>query len=137
MAKENGLGLTVTVDDSGGTGRAISADVGDATFDIPSNVLDWTGVNATGFERGYGLADMTVTFNGTFDDAADLAHAVFKNYRTILAGQVGRTTAIAHSGQTLSDEILYSNFSYNRATDGSLRWSAPGNLSDGGTPAWS
>jgi hypothetical protein len=61
---------------------------------------------------------------------------VFKNYRTLAASQVGRTTAIAISGQTLSDEILYSDFSLTRAADGSFTWTAPGSLSDGGVPAW-
>lgn len=127
----------MTVDDSSGSGQAISTDINDLTFAIPSGILDWTGVNATGYERGYGLADMTVSLNGTFDDGSNLAHAVLKNYRTLFTAQVGRTTAIAHSGQTLSDEILYSDMAYTRAADGSLKFTAPGNLSDGGTPAWS
>lgn len=137
MAKESGLGLTVTVDDSAGSGQAISNDITNLTFAIPSGVQDSTGVNSTGFERLLLLADMTVTLNGVFNDEANKSHAVFKNYRTLAASQVGRTTAIVHSGQTLSDEILYSDYALTRGADGSLTWSAPGSLSDGGTPAWS
>lgn len=137
MAKESGLGLTVTVDDSSGTGRAISNDVTNLTFSIPSTVQDVTGVNSTGFERLLLLGDMQVTLNGVFNDAATTgAHTVLSNYRTLAANQVGRTTAIAHSGQTLSDEILYSDFAYTRGADGSLTWTAPGSLSDGSAPAW-
>ena len=137
MAKESGLGLACSVDDSGGTLRAISNDVTNLTFAIPSGVQDITGVNSTGMERLLLLADMTVTLNGVFNDEATTgAHVVLSNYRTLFTSQVGRTTAIAHSGQTLSDEILYSDYALTRAADGSLTFTSPGSLSDGGTPAW-
>lgn len=137
MAKESGLGLTVGVDDSAGSAQAIGNDITNLSFAIPSGVQDVTGVNSSGYERLLLLADMTVTLNGVFNDAASMSHACLKNYRTLAAGQVGRTTAIVHSGQTLSDEILYSDYALTRGNDGALTWSAPGNLSDGGTPAWS
>lgn len=104
---------------------------------MPSGVQDVTGVNSSGFERIHLLADLSVTLNGTFNDAASLSHAVFKNYRTLAASQTGRTSAFVHSGQTLTDEILYTDYSLNRGSDGSLTWSAPGVLPDGGVPAWS
>lgn len=138
MAKESGLGLTVTVDDSGGTARIISNDITNCAWTMPSGVQDVTGVNSSGMERLLLLADLTVTLTGVFNDAAaPSSFDCFKAYRTLAAGQVGRTTAIAHSGQTLSDEILYNDFSFTRAPDGSLVWNAPGSLSDGGVPAWS
>jgi hypothetical protein len=136
MAKESGLGMTITVDDSAGTGRAISNDVTGAQWTMPSGVQDTTGVNSSGPERLLLLADLTVTLTGVFNDAASQSHDVFKNYRTLAASQVGRTTVIVHSGQTLSDEILYSDYSFQRAQDGSLIWTAPGSLSDGGVPVW-
>ena len=140
MAKESGLGMTVTVDDSGGTGRALTNDVTSIQFDTPSAVQDVSGVNYSAFERLLLRADMTVSLSGVFNDAATTQeHVVFKNYRTILAGQVGRTTAIAVSGQTLSDEILYAGYALTMAADGSLTWNAPGSLSSatGTAPAWS
>ena len=94
-------------------------------------------MNSSGHERLLLLADMSVTLNGVFNDAANLSHAVLKNFRTLAASQVGRTTAIVHSGQTLSDEILYTDYALTRAADGSLTFSSPGSLSDGGVPAWS
>lgn len=137
MAKESGLGLTVTVDDSGGTGRAISNDITNLTFGMPSGIQDITGVNSSGMERLLLIADLVVSLNGVFNDLATTgAFNIFKDYRTLAASQVGRTTAIAHSGNTLSDEILYSDFAHTRAADGSLTWNAPGSLSDGGVPAW-
>lgn len=137
MAKESGLGMTVTVDDSSGSGQAISNDVTSVAITMPSGVQDITGVNSSGMERLLLLADLTVTLGGVFNDAANLSHAVFKNYRTLAASQTGRTTAIVHSGQTLSDEILYSDYAINRPISGELTWSAPGSLPDGGVPAWS
>lgn len=136
MAKESGLGMTITVDDSAGSGQAISNDVTNCQWTMPSGVQDVTGVNSSGMERLLLLADLSVTLNGVFNDASNLSFQVFKNYRTLASNQVGRTTAIAHSGNTLSDEILYSDFSMTRAADGSLTWTAPGSLSDGGVPAW-
>lgn len=137
MAKESGLGMTVTVDDSSGSGQAISNDCTSVSWNMPSGVQDVTGVNSTGMERLLLLADLSITLTGVFNDGSNLSFAVFKNYRTLAANQVGRTTAIAISGQTLSDEILYNDFSFNRGQDGSFVWTAPGSLSDGGTPAWS
>lgn len=128
--------MTVTVDDSAGSGQAISNDVTNLSWTMPSGVQDVTGVNSSGMERLLLLADLTVTLNGVFNDASNLSYQVFKNYRTLAASQVGRTTAIAISGNALSDEILYSDFGFTRAADGSFTWTAPGALSDGGVPAW-
>ena len=137
MAKENGLGMTVTVDDSAGSGQAISNDITTVSITMPSGVQDVTGVNSSGMERLLLLADLQISLNGVFNDAANMSHAVFKNYRTLAAGQVGRTTAIVHSGQTLSDEILYANYDLSRSASGELTWASAGSLSDGGVPAWS
>ncbi len=137
MAKESGLGLTVTVDDSGGTGRAISNDITNCQWTQPSAVEDVTGVNNSAMERLYLLADFTVALTGIFNDAAaPSSFDCFKAYRTLAAGQVGRTTAIAHSGQTITQEVLYTGFDFNRGADGSLVWTAPGSMSNGTFAAW-
>ena len=132
--------MSCTVDDSTGTGRALTNDVTNLSFDIPSGVQDVSGINYSANERLLLRGDMSVTLNGVFNDAVTTQeHVVFKNYRTLAAGQTGRTTAIAISGQTLSDEILYSNYAMTMAADGSFTWSAPGSLSSatGTAPAWS
>src|SRR3990167_5806571 len=118
--------MTATADDSSGNGNAISNDITNLEITMPSGVQDITGVNSSGMERLLLLADISVTLNGGFNDAANLSHAVFKDYRTLAASQTGRTTAIVHSGQTLSDEILYTDYALSRGADGSLTWSAPG-----------
>ena len=137
MAKENGIGMTVTCDDSGGTGRAISNDVTNVAISMPSPVQDITGVNSTGMERLLLLADLQLTLNGVFNDAATTgAHTVLSNFRTLAAAQVGRTTSIVVSGDTLAEEILFTDYALTRAADGSLTWSAPGSMSDGTLGGW-
>lgn len=137
MAKESGMGMTIGVDDSAGNAQAIGNDITNATINMADGVQDVTGVNSSGMERLLLLADLQLTLNGVFNDAASMSHAVFKNYRTLAASQVGRTVSIVHSGQTLSDEILFSAYNLTRGADGSLVWTAPGGLADGGAPAWS
>jgi hypothetical protein len=128
--------MTVTVDNSAGSGQAISNDVTNLSITMPSGVQDVTGVNSSGYERLLLLADLSVTLNGVFNDAANLSHVVFKDYRTLAASQVGRTTVIAISGQTLTDELLYANYDLSRGAGGELTWTTTGQLSDGGVPAW-
>lgn len=137
MAKESGIGMTVTVDDSSGSAQALTTDVTGVTIAMPSAVQDVTAVGSGGMERLLLLADLSVTINGVFDDGANLAHAVFKNYRTLPGSELGRTTTIVHSGQTLTDTLLYQNYDLTRAADGSLTWTTTGQLSDGTVPAWS
>jgi hypothetical protein len=137
MAKEAGFPMTVTVDDSAGAGKDISNDITNISFGTPSGVQDVTGLDKSAIERILLLADGSGTLNGVFNDAADKSHAVLKNYRTIFAGLVGRTLAIAISGQTLSMEVVFTDYGLTRAADGSLTWSAPFQLSDGTVPAWS
>lgn len=104
---------------------------------MPSNPQDVTGVNSSAMERILLLADFSTTLNGVFNDAANMSHAVFKNYRTLPGTDTGRETALAHSGQSISVFVLYTDYSMNRGNDGSLNWSAPGSLGSGTVPAWS
>src|SRR3990167_7634520 len=137
MAKESGLGMTLSVDDSGGTLRDISNDVTSVTLSTPSGEQDVTGLDKSAIERLLLLADGKITINGVFNDAANMSHAVFKNYRTLLAGQVGRTVTYLVSGQTLTMEMVFTYYALNRGADGSLTFSAPGSLANGTVPAWS
>jgi hypothetical protein len=137
MAKESGLGLSVQVDDAAGTLRNISNDITNCSWQMPSDVQDVTGIDKSARERLHLLADFSVTLNGVFNDAANASHAVFKNYRVLAANQLGRTVTITHSGQTLSNEVLFTDYQLTREAGGALTWSAPGQLSDGTVPAWS
>ena len=133
MAKESGLGMSVAVDDSGGSARTISNDITNLDFATPREEADVTGLDKSARERLLLLADFTVTLNGVFDDASNMAHDVFK---TVPSTSVARTTTIAISGQTLACEAFYTDYSLSRGTDGSFTWTTSGALSGGAVPTW-
>lgn len=135
MAKQTGLGWTTcSVDDSGGTLRAIINDVTDLQFSTPRGVQDVTGLDKSAYERLLLLADLSVTLNGVADfGATTTSHAVFS---TVPSTSVARTTTLTIGGRTLSGELLYTDYSFTRAASGELTWSAPGVLADGSVPTW-
>ena len=120
MAKESGLGFAIAVDDSAGSAKTISNDVTNFEFATPRGVQDITGVDKSAMERLLLLADFS--------------HAVFK---TVPSTSVARTVTLTHSGQSLANETLFTDYSLTRANDGSFTWSAPGVLSNGTVPTWS
>jgi hypothetical protein len=135
MAKESGLGwTTLSVDDSGGTAKAIKNDITNLEFATPRAVQDVTGVDKSAMERLLLLADFSITLNGVFNDAADQSHAVLK---TVPSSSVARTVTLAVSGQTLANEVLFTDYQLTRADSGELTWQAPGVLADGTVPTWS
>ena len=101
MAKESGLGMTIAVDDSGGSARTISNDITNCDFATPRAVQDITGLDKSANERLLLLADFSVTLNGVFNDASNMSHDVFK---TVSSTSVARTTTITISGQVLATE---------------------------------
>lgn len=139
MAKESGLGVSVfSVDDSGGTARAILNDVTQLGIATPSGEQDITGLDKSAHERLLLLADGSFNYTYVFNDAATTGvFTVLKDYRTILAGQVGRTHTFTHSGQTLAMECINNDFPFTRGSDGSLTGSTTANLSNGTVPTWS
>lgn len=134
MAKENGLGFAVSVDDAAAALQVISNDITNLAFATPRGVQDVTGVDKSAMERLLLLADFSLTLNGVFNDAANMSHAVLK---TVPSTSVQRTATLAISGQTLSNEVLFSDYSMTRAADGSFTWTAPGVLANGTVPTWS
>lgn len=138
MAKESGLGMSVAVDDSAGSARTITSDVTNLAITMASTIQDVTTVGDSAMARLLLLADLQVVFNGVFDDGSNLAHAVFKDYRTNAGTELGRTIAIVHSGQTLAEPaLMLTNFDYTRDNGGALLWTSTGMLADGTVPAWS
>jgi hypothetical protein len=115
MAKESGLGATVSVDDSGGTPRDISNDITEVSISTPRGIQEVTGINVSGMERILLLADIETELNGVFNDAANMSHVVLK---TVTNTSVARTTAFAVSGQTLSCEEVYDNYELSRSDYG-------------------
>lgn len=122
------------MDDSAGNAVDIRTDVTNFSFATPRGVQDVTGIDKSAMERLLLLADFSTTLNFVFDDAAASVHTVFK---TVPSTSVARTTTITVSGQTLAPEVLYTDYTYTRAADGSLTGSAPGVLANGTVPTWS
>lgn len=134
MAKESGLlWTTASVDDSGGSARAIKNDFTNIQFSTPRGVQDVTGLDKGAYERLLLLADFSFTGNGVFNDAANMSHDVFK---TVPSTSVARTVTLAVSGQTLANETLFTDYALTRAASGELTFSVPGVLADGTVPTW-
>ena len=133
MAKESGIAMSIAVDDSGGSARTISNDITDWSFSTPRGVQDITGLDKSAHETLQLLADFTITLNGVFDDGSNLAHAVFS---TVSSSSVARTTTITISGQSLPNEVFYTDYALSRAASGELTWSTPGVLAGGVVPTW-
>ena len=121
MAKEAPV-LTVGLDDNGGSLRQIENDVTNLDWSNPRNVMDSSGVNNTATERILLLADFSSTLNGVFNDGSNVSHDVLK---TVCSTSVTRTETLVMSGQTLTNEVLITDYSLSRAQSGELTWSAP------------
>jgi hypothetical protein len=137
MAKQTGMAwTTLSVDDSGGTVRDIRNDITNFQFATPRAVQDVTGVDKSAIERLLLLADFSITLNGVANFGAvpsATAHGVFA---TVPSTSVARTVTLAIGGKTLPNETLFTDYSFTRAQDGSLVWTAPGVLADGTIPLW-
>ena len=132
MTKESGIGMTLAIDDSGGSAQTITNDVSAVQFGTPQNLQDVTGLDKSAMERIALLNDATVQITvPAFNDDAGASFAVLK----ITSGV--RTVAIAHSGNTLSMEMLLSDVQWSRNADGSLGATATFQLADGTLPTWS
>ena len=133
MAKESGLGwTTLSADDSGGTPRDIRDDVTNFQFAMPQAVQDVTGVDKYAYERLGLLADFSASLSFVFDDAVNKVHDVFSDANT----GVSRTLTFAHSGQTLTNECLATDYALTRGQDGAFTGTVPLVLSNGTLPAW-
>jgi hypothetical protein len=134
---ESGLGWTTcSIDDSGGTLRAIINDVNSVSYSTPRGVQDVTGIDVSGNERQLLLADFQSTLNiAAFNDTALTgAHTVFK---TVSSTSVQRTFTLAVSGQTLSNEVIATDYQMQRANSGELSAVIPLALANGAVPTWS
>lgn len=136
MAKESGIGWTTcSLDDSGGTLRAIINDVTNLQFAMPRGVQDVTGLDKSAMERLLLLADFSATLNYVFNDAATTgAHTVCA---TIPSTSVQRTFTLVVSGQTLTNEVIASDLQYSRAQSGEFTATVPLALANGAVPTWS
>jgi len=137
MTKQSGLGwTTLTLDDAGGTPRSIINDVSNMTMSFPRATQDVTGMDKLAFERLLLLADCSGQLNApAFNPGATTGfHQVCK---TIPSSSVVRTLAIAIASQSISNEVICTDYQLSRAADGSFPATVPYVLADGTLPAWS
>ena len=136
MAKQTGLGDYVAVDDSGGSARDISNDIGDYGINIAQELITTTGLDKSAQERITGISDGDVTLNGTFNSASNKSHDVFKT-RTGTRTFDLRIGGNSSSNPKLAMEMQVASYALTRVTDGTLTWTATLNLADGTVPTWS
>lgn len=134
MAKEAGFPFTLTIDDAGGTPRILSNDFNSLQLATPRAVQDITGLDKSAIERQLLLADASATLSApAFNDAANQSHAVFK---TVSSTSVNRTSVFSVSGQSLTMEMLPTDYQIARGADGSFTFTVPMVLADGTVPTW-
>lgn len=135
MPKQSGLAwTTLSVEESdGATARDLRNDITNFQFATPRGIQDVTGVDKSAIERLVLLADLSVTLNGVYNPTAQKSHMVF---RTVPGTSTQRTTIIGIGGESLTSQILYTDYSLTRAQDGAFTWSVPGVLADGTVPTW-
>lgn len=132
MAKIAGLGMTLTVEDSGGMARDISEDV--MTFNIVQNraLIDVTGLDKEAFERLGGLKDAELQLGGAFDPGSNKQHDVFSDL------DEPREVVITYPGTvaTFTLTAVVESYNVSRGNDGALTWQATMRQSDGTTGQW-
>lgn len=135
MAKSSGLGWTTcSVDDASNVQQPIKNDFSDLKFSTPRAVQDITGIDKSAWERLLLLADFSITLNGIFDPAANMAHAVFS---TIPSTSVNRLITLVVNGKTLAPTCVLTDYQLTRAVGGALTFSVPGANANGAVPTWS
>ena len=137
MAKTSGLGGSVSVCDAGGTYQTITNDITNWTLSTPRAVQDTTGLDKSANERILLLADVSTTWNGVFNTAANMSHAVFS---TVPSTSVPRGFAMAPianaSTPVLGGTVIATDYQLTRAATGELTWQVPGSGSNGQAPTW-
>jgi len=132
MAKTSGVGWTTLSLDNGAASLIdIKNDVTNFNFATPRAVQDVTGVDKSAIERLLLLADFSGTLNGVFNPT--VSHLVL---RTVSSTSINRTLSLAVASQTLSNEVLVTDYQLSRGQDGALTWASPFSLADGAVPTW-
>ena len=133
MAKSSGIGMTVTIDDADGTGRAITNDITSITFSTPRGVQDVTGLTSAALERLLLLIDFNCTVTAVFNPAAN--PSMFGVFSTP-ADNDTRTVVIVVGGKTMTAECHMTDVSWSRNADGSFTAQATFVQSSTTAPAW-
>lgn len=130
MAKETGLFMSLTVQDSGGMARDISNDVMTVTVNQSRSLINVTGIDVDAFERLAALRDAEISLTGVFNPATNKSHDVFKDLNVL------REFVITYTGATLTVTLALESYNISRGNDGGLTWTVAAR-SAGGTVVWS
>lgn len=132
MAKETGLGwTTLSVEDAGAVARDIRNDLTNLDFATPYADQNVTGIDKFAIERLLLLADFSGTLNSVFNPAANRVHDVFSGDL-----RVSREMIIVISGQSLTNQVLFTDYALTRAAGGEFTAQHPFVLQDGTVPTW-
>lgn len=137
ISKTSGLGEVITVTDASSSAQTITNDITNWTLSTPRAVQDVTGVDKSANERILLLADISVTYNGVLNPAANMSHAVFS---TVPSTSVARanTLQVTSAGSPILDfTCIFTDYQLTRAATGELTWQVPGSGSNGTVPTWS
>lgn len=133
MAKITGLGwTTLNVDNDAGAAQDIRNDLTNLDFAMPFADQDITGIDKYAKERQLLLQDFTGTLNSVFNPSANRVHDVMSGDL-----RVPRTLGIVIGGQTLNNEVLFTDYALTRAAGGEFTAQHPFVLQDGTVPTWS
>lgn len=136
MAKTNGLGAALIVDDASGSPQTITNDFTDFTLATPRAVQDITGLDKYAHERLLLLADGTVQIKGVFNPAANMSHVVLSSVPSTSVIRTVKVTPTAETTPYLSMEMLISSYDVARGAGGELTFSSDCSLADGTAPTW-
>lgn len=133
MAKTSGLAwTTLGVDTAAGVLTDIRNDTTSLEFSTPRATWEITGVDKSAIERTLLLSDFSATMSGVFNPL--VSHLVFK---TVSSTTAVRTLSLAVEGQTLSNEVVLTDYPLSRSDAGELTWKVEAMLADGTVPTWS
>jgi hypothetical protein len=95
-----------------------------------------TGVDKSANEIILLLSTISMTFNGVFNSAANMSHAVFS---TVPSTSVQRAITLQPTSSTYPNfaaNLLFTDYQMTRAATGELTYQVPGAGCDGVVPTW-
>lgn len=134
MAKQTGIGATVSIGDANGVSQTFSGNV--QTFNINQSraQIDVTGIDKSFMERLPGLGDYSIDLAGVYDGAGTAtAVQTFASMGTALRA----FTIVVGPAGTAAGTAALASWSVSRAGDGALTWTATLNCANGTAMAWS
>lgn len=132
MAKETGLGwTTLTVENAAAAAQDIRNDITNFDLAMPYNTQEVTGVDKFAVERLALLADLSGTLNGVFNPSANRIHDVMSGDL-----RIPREMVMVVSAQSLTNNVLFTDYALTRAAGGEFTTSSPYVLQDGTVPTW-